>query len=117
MAALPGVGFTQAYGMTELSPLATVNPAYYHTAEGRKLGKLRAAGRAGYCIDLRIVDPRRQRGAARHGRRGRGARPERDAGLLEQARADGRGRAQRLDAHRRRRPGWTTTASSSSPTG
>ena len=56
MAALPGVGFVQAYGMTELSPLATVNPAYYHTAEGRKLGKLRAAGRAGYCVELRIVD-------------------------------------------------------------
>ena len=57
MAALPGVGFVQAYGMTELSPLATVNPAYYHTVEGRKAGKLRAAGRAGYCIELRIVDP------------------------------------------------------------
>jgi acyl-CoA synthetase (AMP-forming)/AMP-acid ligase II len=57
MAALPGVGFVQAYGMTELSSLATVNPAYYHAAEGRKLGKLRAAGRAGYCVELRIVDP------------------------------------------------------------
>ena len=56
MAALPGVGFVQAYGMTELSPLATVNPAWTHTAEGRKAGKLRAAGRAGYCIELRIVD-------------------------------------------------------------
>ena len=56
MAALPGVGFVQAYGMTELAPLATVNPAYYHTVEGRKLGKLRAAGRAGYCVELRIVD-------------------------------------------------------------
>ena len=56
MTALPGVGFVQAYGMTELSPLATVNPAWYHTAEGRKAGKLRAAGRAGYCIELRIVD-------------------------------------------------------------
>jgi acyl-CoA synthetase (AMP-forming)/AMP-acid ligase II len=56
MEALPGVGFVQAYGMTELAPLATVNPAWYHTAEGRKLGKLRAAGRAGYCIELRIVD-------------------------------------------------------------
>ena len=56
MAALPGVDFVQAYGMTELSPLATVNPAYFHTAEGQKLGKLRAAGRAGYCIELRIVD-------------------------------------------------------------
>jgi long-chain acyl-CoA synthetase len=56
MAALPGVGFVQAYGMTELAPLATVNPACYHTAEGRKLGKLRSAGRAGYCVELRIVD-------------------------------------------------------------
>ncbi len=56
MAALPGVGFTQAYGMTELAPLATINPAWYHTAEGRKLGKLRAAGRASFCIELRIVD-------------------------------------------------------------
>lgn len=56
MAALPGVGFVQAYGMTELSPLATINPAWYHTSEGRKLGKLRSAGRAGYCIELRIVD-------------------------------------------------------------
>ncbi|MGR4868269.1 long-chain-fatty-acid--CoA ligase [Variovorax sp. LARHSF232] len=57
MAALPGIGFVQAYGMTELSPLATVNPAWTHTPEGRKTGKLRAAGRAGYCIELRIVDP------------------------------------------------------------
>jgi len=56
MAALPGVGFVQAYGMTELSPLATVNPAWYHTPEGRKAGKLRAAGRASFCIELRIVD-------------------------------------------------------------
>lgn len=56
MAVLPGVGFVQAYGMTELAPLATVNPAYYHTVEGRKHGKLRAAGRAGHCVELRIVD-------------------------------------------------------------
>jgi acyl-CoA synthetase (AMP-forming)/AMP-acid ligase II len=60
MAALPGVGFVQAYGMTELSPLATVNPAWTHTVEGRKAGKLRAAGRAGYCIELRIVDDQDQ---------------------------------------------------------
>ncbi len=56
LAALPGVGFVQAYGMTELAPLAAVNPAYYHTVEGRKQGKLRSAGRAGYCIELNIVD-------------------------------------------------------------
>ena len=56
MAALPGVGFMQAYGMTELSPLATINPAWAHTAEGRKFGKLRAAGRASFCCEVRIVD-------------------------------------------------------------
>ena len=56
MAALPGVNFVQAYGMTELSPLATLNPAWFHTAEGRQQGKLRAAGRASYCTEVRIVD-------------------------------------------------------------
>jgi acyl-CoA synthetase (AMP-forming)/AMP-acid ligase II len=56
MRALPGVGFIQAYGMTELSPLATLNPAWYHTAEGRKAGKLRSAGRASHCTEVKIVD-------------------------------------------------------------
>ena len=57
MAALPGVGFVQAYGMTELSPVATLNPAWFHTAQARHLGKLRAAGRASHCTEVRIVDP------------------------------------------------------------
>ncbi|BEP68152.1 MULTISPECIES: long-chain-fatty-acid--CoA ligase [unclassified Variovorax] len=56
MAAFPGVDFVQAYGMTELSPLATVNPARNHTAEGQRRGKLRSAGRASYCTEVRIVD-------------------------------------------------------------
>ena len=56
MAALPGVGFVQAYGMTELAPVATINPAYYHTAEARPLGKLRSAGRACFVTEVRIVD-------------------------------------------------------------
>ncbi|MBX3642195.1 MAG: long-chain-fatty-acid--CoA ligase [Rubrivivax sp.] len=56
MAALPGVEFVQAYGMTELSPLATLLPPFFHTPEGRKLGKLRAAGRASYCTEVKIVD-------------------------------------------------------------
>lgn len=46
----------QAYGMTELSPLATVNPPWTHTPEGRKSGKMSAAGRAGHCVELCIVD-------------------------------------------------------------
>lgn len=57
MAAFPATGFVQAYGMTELAPLATVNPALNHTPEGRKQGKLRSAGRPGFCVELRIVDP------------------------------------------------------------
>lgn len=57
MAVLPSVDFVQAYGMTELAPLATINPAFYHRAENRGLGKLRAAGRASFCTEVRIVDP------------------------------------------------------------
>jgi len=57
MNALPGVEFAQAYGMTELSPLATLNPPWYHTREARHLGKLRSAGRASHCTEVRIVDP------------------------------------------------------------
>ena len=56
MAALPGVEFFQAYGMTELSPVATINPAWCHTAEGRKAGKLRSGGRASFGTEVRIVD-------------------------------------------------------------
>jgi acyl-CoA synthetase (AMP-forming)/AMP-acid ligase II len=56
MAALPTAQFAQAYGMTELAPLAAINPPWSHTLEGRKLGKMRAAGRAGLCVELRIVD-------------------------------------------------------------
>ena len=89
--------------MTELSPLATVNPAYYHTVEGRKLGKLRAAGRAGYCVEVRIVDaadnevPRGTVGeVAVRGpnvMQGYWNKPEQTAAAA----------ARRLDAHRRRR--------------
>ena len=56
MAVLPGVAFVQGYGMTELSPIATLNTAYYHSVEGRKLGKLSSAGRAARCMEVRIVD-------------------------------------------------------------
>jgi acyl-CoA synthetase (AMP-forming)/AMP-acid ligase II len=56
MAALPGVAFAQAYGMTELSPVATINPPRYHLAETRHLGKLRSAGRATFNTEVKIVD-------------------------------------------------------------
>lgn len=56
MAALPGVEFIQAYGMTELSPVATLNPASCHWPENHGLGKLRSAGRACLCTEVRIAD-------------------------------------------------------------
>jgi long-chain acyl-CoA synthetase len=49
--ALPGVNFVQLYGMTELSPLATVSPP-----DAQALGKQRSAGRASLCTEVRIVD-------------------------------------------------------------
>jgi long-chain acyl-CoA synthetase len=57
MAALPNVTLMQAYGMTELSPVATISSAWCHRAEGRRRGKLRSNGRASYCTEVRIVDP------------------------------------------------------------
>ena len=56
MAALPGCGFLQAYGMTELAPVATFLSPRYHTTEGPYAGKLRAAGRAAHSAEIRIVD-------------------------------------------------------------
>jgi long-chain acyl-CoA synthetase len=57
LAALPGVQFYQAYGMTELSPVASILGPEYHSDEGRALGKLRSGGRAHLCSQIRIVDP------------------------------------------------------------
>lgn len=56
MEMLPAIQFLQAYGMTELSPLATINPSSSYTGEGRKQGKWRSAGRAGLCTEINIVD-------------------------------------------------------------
>jgi long-chain acyl-CoA synthetase len=56
-AALPNVQFTQAYGMTELSPMATVLHWKEHIGEGRAKGRHRGAGRATLGCEVRIVDP------------------------------------------------------------
>lgn len=53
---LPHVGFTQAYGQTELSPLCTLNPQQYHVFDGPNAGKVRSAGRAALCNEIKIVD-------------------------------------------------------------
>jgi acyl-CoA synthetase (AMP-forming)/AMP-acid ligase II len=51
MKALPGTDLFQAYGMTELAPLATILGPDEHTPE-----RLRSAGRAAAVTELRIVD-------------------------------------------------------------
>ena len=53
---LPGCGLLQAYGMTELSPVATFLSPRYHVTEGPDAGRLRAAGRAASSAEIRIVD-------------------------------------------------------------
>ncbi|MEU0546072.1 long-chain fatty acid--CoA ligase [Nocardia sp. NPDC005978] len=51
MKAFPQAGFTQAYGMTELAPIATLLGPADHAA-----GRLRSAGRAAPHSEIRIVD-------------------------------------------------------------
>jgi len=53
---LPGTGFLQVYGMTELAPVVTALPPRYHTPEGRRPDKLAAAGMPINIAELRIVD-------------------------------------------------------------
>ncbi len=57
MKALPGAGFTQLYGMTELSPVATVLMPAMHLEAGRAKGRHRSAGKAAIGCEVRIVDP------------------------------------------------------------
>ena len=56
MKALPHVEFVQGYGMTELSPAATLLPWSDHIGEGRAKGRLRSGGRAAPMVEVRIVD-------------------------------------------------------------
>jgi acyl-CoA synthetase (AMP-forming)/AMP-acid ligase II len=52
MKALPSAAFTQAYGMTELAPVATLLSPADHQA-----GHLLSAGRAALHAEVRVVDP------------------------------------------------------------
>jgi long-chain acyl-CoA synthetase len=54
--ALPHVEFLQAYGMTELSPVATFLPWSDHIGESRSKGRHRSGGRAAPLVEVRIVD-------------------------------------------------------------
>ncbi|MGD9603952.1 MAG: AMP-binding protein, partial [Gammaproteobacteria bacterium] len=53
---LPDCQPTQLYGQTEAAPMLTVLESRYHVRSGPLAGRLRAAGRAIPCIELRIVD-------------------------------------------------------------
>jgi long-chain acyl-CoA synthetase len=57
MAKLPSVEFMQGYGMTELSPLATILHWKDHIGDARRKGRHRSAGRPVLMVDVRIVDP------------------------------------------------------------
>ncbi|TKB57506.1 acyl-CoA synthetase [Ferrimonas aestuarii] len=50
------VKFIQAYGQTELAPIATILPSEFHQLSGPK-SKIRSAGRAGYCVEVEVMDP------------------------------------------------------------
>ena len=53
---LPHIRFAQSYGMTELSPVATMLGTEQHTLNAPP-GRLRSAGRPVYSAEVRIVDP------------------------------------------------------------
>jgi long-chain acyl-CoA synthetase len=54
--ALPRCIPTQLYGQTEAAPMLSVLEGRYHVKDGPDAGRLRSAGRAIPCIELRIVD-------------------------------------------------------------
>lgn len=53
---IPRVDFMQIYGMTELSPVATVSHPENHSVAGRESGRIRSAGRASFLQRVQIVD-------------------------------------------------------------
>jgi acyl-CoA synthetase (AMP-forming)/AMP-acid ligase II len=55
--ALPGIGFLQLYGMTELSPCATILTPEMHREAGRRLGRHRSAGRAIIGAQVKVTGP------------------------------------------------------------
>lgn len=53
---LPQCTPTQLYGQTEAAPMITLLDGSYHVRSGPLAGRLRAAGRAISCVEVRIVD-------------------------------------------------------------
>jgi acyl-CoA synthetase (AMP-forming)/AMP-acid ligase II len=56
LAVLPGTGFVQLFGMTEIGPL-TINPPDCRPGASLSRRKLHSAGRASGCVELKIADP------------------------------------------------------------
>lgn len=56
MATLPSAGFVQAYGMTELSPIAAMLGPEDHGAEARASGRQGTAGRPTIAAEVKVVD-------------------------------------------------------------
>ncbi|MFT5577334.1 MAG: long-chain acyl-CoA synthetase [Paraglaciecola psychrophila] len=56
MAKFPDIAFLQSYGMTELSPVATMLLPKYHCFEGPNAGRIRSAGQAVLNADIAVVD-------------------------------------------------------------
>ena len=56
MQTFPNAKFGQGYGQTELAPLATILEPKYHTTEGPNAGRLKSAGKAIPCAEIRIVN-------------------------------------------------------------
>jgi long-chain acyl-CoA synthetase len=56
MQRLPGIAFLQSYGMTELSPVATMLMPRYHTFDGPDAGYTRSAGQAVFNADIVVLD-------------------------------------------------------------
>jgi acyl-CoA synthetase (AMP-forming)/AMP-acid ligase II len=56
MKAFPQVDFVQAYGMTEIAPVATLLPPADHRAADPGSSRLRSAGQAAPHAEIRIVD-------------------------------------------------------------
>lgn len=56
MEKIPGARFTQAYGMTELSPVVTALLPEHHILDGPGSARIRSAGRPVIGAEIRVVD-------------------------------------------------------------
>ncbi len=57
LSTMPEVKFQQAWGMTELSPIATTMDPRFSVLDGPNAGRLRSCGQAVSTVEVRIADP------------------------------------------------------------